>query len=187
MMQRFIIDERSVLRPLSERDCLRLFKAVDENRAHLRRFMGWLDSTRSVADISAFRARCIAQEQDGSALHRILEHDGQVAGVISLNQIDPFNRRAELGYWISRHLEGHGLCRRACVALMEYAFTELDLNRLSLAAAVENRRSRALAERLGFTLEGIRRESEWLYDHYVDHALYGLLQRDFMRSTARTP
>jgi len=184
---RIVVDARTQLLPISRRDVQRLYDAVDENRMHLRRFMGWLDSTRSSADIAAFQARVTANELAGSQVARLVEHDGQAAGVISLNQIDPYNRRAELGYWISRHLEGHGLCRRACVALMEYAFLELDLNRLSLAAAVENRRSRALAERLGFTLEGIRRESEWLYDHYVDHALYGLLRREFIRSAARTP
>jgi len=27
---------------------------------------------------------------------------------------------------------------------------------------------------------GVRREAEWLYDHYVDHVIYALLRRDFV-------
>jgi ribosomal-protein-serine acetyltransferase len=71
------------------------------------------------------------------------------------------------------------VCRRACAGLIAYAFDDLQLNRIAIAAALENRKSRALAERLGFTFEGVRREAEWLYDHYVDHALYGLLRREW--------
>ncbi|MEY4581121.1 MAG: hypothetical protein RL701_5824 [Pseudomonadota bacterium] len=179
MMRRFFIDERTILRPLSEQDVPRLYAAVDTNRDHLRRFLAWLDNTRSPLDIDAFRMRVLAEEREGVGVTRIIERDHQVSGVVALTQVDQFNHRAELGYWIDQHLEGHGICRRACGQLIQYAFEELELNRLTVAAALENKRSRALAERLGFTLEGVRRESEWLYDHYVDHALYGLLRREW--------
>jgi ribosomal-protein-serine acetyltransferase len=179
MLRRFFIDDRTVLRPIAESDVSALFDAVDNNRAHLRRFLPWLDSTRSARDIEAFRARVHAQENDGIGLTRMIEHAAAVGGVVGFNHIDLFNRRAEIGYWVDRTLEGQGICRQACSALIRYAFDELDLNRISIAAAVDNRRSRALAERLGFTQEGVRREAEWLYDHFVDHALYGLLRREW--------
>jgi ribosomal-protein-serine acetyltransferase len=40
-------------------------------------------------------------------------------------------------------------------------------------------KSRALPKRLGFTEEGIIREAEWLYDHYEDHVVYGLLKKEY--------
>ena len=43
-----------------------------------------------------------------------------------------------------------------------------------LEVAVENNASIAIAERLGMRLEGITREREWLYDHYVDASLYAI-------------
>jgi ribosomal-protein-serine acetyltransferase len=179
MLRRFFIDERTVLRPMAPADEVGVWQAVDRNRAHLRRFLPWLDSTTSASDIEAFRLRTQSQEREGSGLVRLIEHAGTISGVVGYNVIDQFNRRAELGYWIDRTIEGRGICRRACEQLIRYGFEELDLNRISIAAATENRRSRALAERLGFTLEGVRREAEWLYDHYVDHALYGLLRREW--------
>lgn len=168
-----------MLRPLTELDDVPLYLTIDGNRAHLRRFLPWLDSMRSPSDIEAFRARTSAQEREGSGLVRVIEHSRALSGIVGFNSIDAFNRRAELGYWIDRTVEGRGICRKACTLLIHYAFEDLDLNRISIAAAVENRRSRALAERLGFTLEGVRREAEWLYDHYVDHAMYGLLRREW--------
>lgn len=179
MFRRFFVDERTVLRPISDSDVQPLFDAVDRNRAHLRRFLPWLDSTRGAVDIDAFRARTLAQERDGAGLTRVIEHAAAISGIVGFNHIDLFNRRAELGYWIDRTLEGRGICRQSCSLLIRYAFEELDLNRISIAAAVDNRRSRALAERLGFTHEGVRREAEWLYDHFVDHAMYGLLRREW--------
>jgi ribosomal-protein-serine acetyltransferase len=179
MFRRFFIDERTVLRPIADFDVQPLFETVDRNRAHLRRFLPWLDSTRGPADIEAFRVRTLAQESDGSGMVRVIEHAAAIGGIVAFNRIDQFNRRAELGYWIDRTLEGRGVCRPACSALICHAFEELDLNRITIAAAVENRRSRALAERLGFTQEGVRREAEWLYDHFVDHAMYGLLRREW--------
>ncbi len=64
---------------------------------------------------------------------------------------------------------------KALNALIQYGFEELGLNRIQIKVAVENKKSRALPERLGFTQEGIIRQAEWLYDHYVDHVMYGLL------------
>jgi len=39
----------------------------------------------------------------------------------------------------------------------------------------ENKKSRAIPKRLGFKEEGIIRQTEWLYDRFVDHVVYGML------------
>lgn len=60
--------------------------------------------------------------------------------------------------------------------MIDYGFNTLNLNRIEVRAAVENIKSRALPERFSFHLEGTIRDAEWLYDHYVDHAVYSLLK-----------
>ena len=100
-------------------------------------------------------------------------------GVIGYNWIDPANRACEIGYWLAESHVGRGLMKRACATLIAYAFETLLLNRVNIPVAVGNARSRAIPEGLGFDHEGVRREAEWLYDHYVDHALYALLRRDW--------
>ncbi|HEY7883619.1 MAG TPA: GNAT family protein [Cellvibrionaceae bacterium] len=53
------------------------------------------------------------------------------------------------------------------------------MNRIEIACATENIKSRTIAERLGFSLEGVSREREFLYRKYVDHAIYSLLATEY--------
>jgi ribosomal-protein-serine acetyltransferase len=68
---------------------------------------------------------------------------------------------------------------KSCRALVEHAFRELRLNRVEIFCAVDNRRSRAIAERLGFTLEGTHRQAEWVHDHFKDLVAYSMLAREW--------
>ena len=83
-----------------------------------------------------------------------------------------------LGYWLGEEFQGRGLVTAACRRLVAHSFDVLRLHRVEIRCAVENHRSRAIPERLGFRLEGRFREAEWLYDHWVDHAVYALLTTD---------
>jgi ribosomal-protein-serine acetyltransferase len=181
MARTFLIDERTVLRPLAEADAGPLYVVIDKNRAHLRRWLPWLDGTRSRDDIHAFRLRVAAQENEGVGMTRVIERDRALCGIIGFNHIDLLNKKAELGYWLDKQQEGQGLCYRGCQQLASHGFGEIGLNRIAIAAAVGNRRSRGVAERLGFSFEGVLRDSEWLYDHYVDHTVYSMLRREWER------
>lgn len=85
------------------------------------------------------------------------------------------NHWGEIGYWLSANHQGKGVITKSCRCMMTYAFEELKLNRLVIRAAVENHRSRAIAERLGFVQEGIARQSGWVHDRYLDLVTYSLL------------
>jgi ribosomal-protein-serine acetyltransferase len=102
-----------------------------------------------------------------------------LAGVIGYHSIDWENRSTALGYWLGMEFQGRGLATAACRALVSYAFEELGLNRVSIAYATENEKSCAIPERLGFRREGVQRQAEWLYDHFVDHAVYAALASEW--------
>ena len=106
-------------------------------------------------------------------------HEGRLAGVVGHLGIDRENLSTELGYWLGEEFEGRGLATAACRALVDHAFGELGLNRVSIACATENKKSCAIPERLGFRREDIRRQAEWLYDRFVDHAVYAALASEW--------
>ena len=68
---------------------------------------------------------------------------------------------------------------RSVRALIAKAFLELGFERLDIRADVANARSRAVAERLGFTFEGVLRREAFSGSTYVDHAVYGLLRDEW--------
>jgi ribosomal-protein-serine acetyltransferase len=61
----------------------------------------------------------------------------------------------------------------------ERAGARRDDNRVEIRADVENRRSRAIPERLGFELEGVLRQAQRLGETYRDQVVYAVLARDW--------
>jgi ribosomal-protein-serine acetyltransferase len=64
-------------------------------------------------------------------------------------------------------------------ALVDHAFGPWGLHRVEIGAAVENARSRAVPERLGFRAEGVRREAERHGERYLDVVVYAMLAGDW--------
>lgn len=182
----FYLGDGIALRPVKPADAAELYAVVDANRDRLRAWMPWVDKRSSAADIVEFIHGSVAQHQLGTALRELIVVGGQIAGVISLQQIDRANRCAAIGYWIDEDCEGHGVVSRAVVALCDHGFHEMGLNRIEIQCGTENWRSRKIPERLGFHSEGVLREVEWLNDRYVDHAVYAMLAADWGQAPSRT-
>ena len=172
------INDDIELRRLEPADALDLFGLVEANREHLRQWLPWLDGTRSVDDVVAFIDARAEQFNEGKGSHAGIRYRGTLCGVIGMHTIDAFNRSTSIGYWLDAAHQGRGIMTAACQAVVTHAFTTLDLHRVAIRCATENRRSRAIPERLGFSLEGVARDGEWLYDHFVDLAVYSKLRSD---------
>jgi ribosomal-protein-serine acetyltransferase len=106
-------------------------------------------------------------------------------GVAGLHSLDPENAGAAVGYWLSAEAEGHGFMARAVGRLLDLAFGRMKLHRVELRAGVRNRRSRALAERLGFRHEGTARGALALRGRFVDLAVYALEAEDWPTRSPR--
>ncbi len=156
-----------------------LFRLVDQNRAHLRQWLPWVDATRSAEDTVAFIRGTQKQFGENNGFQTALLYRGEIAGMVGHLQIDWHNRSTGLGYWLAEAYQGRGLMTRACQAYVEHAFAALNLDRVEIRAATQNQRSCRIPERLGFQREGVVRQAEWLYDHFVDHAVYGLLRDEW--------
>lgn len=173
------IDEQTELRLLELRHAEELFALTDANRQHLRRWLPWLDTTLSVVDTRSFIQSMISRFAEGRGLTAGIWHRGKLVGTCGFNNINWVNRSADIGYWLAANAQGHGLMTAACRALCDYAFGELRLHRVIIRCATGNVRSCNVPKRLGFTHEGVLRQVEWLYDHYVDHQVYSILAAEW--------
>jgi ribosomal-protein-serine acetyltransferase len=167
------------LRLLQETDAEELFALTDRNRLYLRQWLPWLDSTTSAKDTHAFIQRCLAQHTEGYGFVCTIIFNGNIIGVLGHNSIDLINRISYPGYWLSSSHAGKGFMTVALRTLIEHAFSELNMNRIDIRVATGNSSSQAVCNRLGFKKEGTIRQAEWLYDHYVDHTVNGLLKANW--------
>lgn len=151
-----------------------LFALTQQNRAFLRQWLPWLDLVSCQVDTEAYVINSMAAADRGERYNYALFYRDQLAGVIGLYDVNPINRRAAIGYWLSEDKNGLGLMTEAVRRMTVKGFGDFGLNRIEVYCATENHGSRAVPERLGFEFEGILRQHEWLYTRFVDHALYAM-------------
>jgi ribosomal-protein-serine acetyltransferase len=163
---------------LEEADAPELYALTDRNRARLRAWLGWADDTRGAEDSLTFIRATREQWEKGRGFHGGLRVDGRIAGCVGFHGIDRPSLSTGIGYWIGGEFEGRGLMTRAVRALVEHAFRDLGLHRVEIRCAVENARSRAIPERLGFRQEGILRGAERAAGRTMDIVVYGRLATD---------
>ena len=173
------VDGEITLALLEEQHAPDLFRLVDANRAYLRRWLPWLDQNTKPEHTVAFVQASLRVFAAREGLVCGITFQGALAGVAGLHRIDWANRRTGIGYWLAETHEGKGIVTRACNGLLDYAFGELGLHHVEIACAPGNIRSGAIAERLGFVREGVLRQREWLYDHFVDQVIYGMLASEW--------
>ncbi|HIF9323394.1 TPA: GNAT family N-acetyltransferase, partial [Photobacterium damselae] len=97
---------------------------------------------------------------DGRALVCAVIYQNALVGTVSLNHIDETLKKVEMGYWVSEEYQGRGIITRSATTLIDMAFTELGMLKVQISAAIENKASRKVCERLGLTLEGIITRAE---------------------------
>ena len=181
----FRIDASTRLRELTSEDAGSLYALVDGNRKYLREWLPWVDKQQGPHDSGRFIEGARNDNQAGVALTLGIEHQGDIGGVIAFHEFDNANRQTSMGFWISSSHQGKGIVSRSCERLIEYAFTDLGLNRVVMKIAEDNIRSRRVAERIGLVHEGTSRQSEWLYDHFVDQVVYAAVADQWL--TERPP
>jgi ribosomal-protein-serine acetyltransferase len=177
-----VLSPNAELRLLEPRYAEEVFALVDCNREHLRKWMPWVDETKTVGDSIKFIKEGLLRLAEKGSFDAGIWYQGKLAGIIGFMYHSQISRQAEIGYWLGQEFEGKGLVTTACKAIIKHAFINLNINRLAIRAATENIRSRAVAERLGFTLEGVERQTANLYGKFHDLAIYSLLKEEWIRT-----
>lgn len=168
-------DEASIRR-LRIEDLEDIWATVDAARERLDPWMPWIDGTRTIDDQRRWLESVVDDEDtlDGCGIFV----EGRYAGGVGLRW-EPFRVTGEIGYWIASAFEGRGLVTRAVRALLDVGFDEIGLHRIEIRAGVDNTRSRAVPERLGFVREGVERGRERGSNGFYDTVAYSMLEDEW--------
>jgi ribosomal-protein-serine acetyltransferase len=172
------VNEQITITLINETHAQPIFDMVDNNRAHLRTWLPFVDRMQTVAFAQNFVSGTMQRNEEGMEHAFVIMDDQRVVGRIGVYKIDIQNKIGEIGYWIIQGAQGKGIVTKACKTILDFCFDELKLNRVEIRCGTENIRSKAIPERFNFKHEGILRQGELLYDKFIDLHVYGLLRSE---------
>lgn len=150
------------------------YAIVKAQREDLGQWLAWPRHADSEAFFAAFIQKALHDYAEGKSMTCAILYRGSLVGNISYNSISHSLKKVEIGYWLSKEARGKGIVTACVRHLVDHAFDVLGMEKVQISAAVDNRPSRKVCERLGFELEGIITRNENLNGRVVDHAVYGL-------------
>lgn len=175
-----VVDDDTVLRPVFEVPPATVYAMIDRNRAYLGRFLQFATADYSLNDAEGYADQSRANwGKYGEQAYAVI-HVGDFAGTIGLHRYGAPNRAFEIGYWLDEALQGRGIMTRCVLKLTDTAFQQLNANQVVITADVANNRSRGVADRLGFSLDGVTRQ--WAVNaagELSDMASYSMLRSEW--------
>ncbi len=157
-----------------------LYQLIDKNRAQIGEWLLWVDKTNSVEDVDKLIEEYNQRSEKGEGISFGTWYQTKLIDYISYAYINTESKKANIAYWLDSDFQGKGIITKSCETLIEYGFNELNLNRIEISCAEGNSKSKAIPERLGFTKEGVFRESELIRGgKLADNHFYALLKKDW--------
>ena len=131
-------------------------------------------------DALEYVSRTTSAWHDGTSAGFVIADAGNdtVLGSIGVMRLDDTRVVAEVGYWVARDARGHGVATRSVGLASRWALRELGIARLELMTRVENAASQGVAERAGFTREGVLRSYMTQGCGLADVVMFSLIPSD---------
>lgn len=172
---------RLMLRPFRRRDVGAFHDAVSVSIDELQPWLPWIEGYDR-----GFAQRFIRESVGSWAERRAydftvrpLEDLDRHLGNVSVWPTSQQNAIGEVGYWIRSDETGKGYGTEAAAVVIGIGFDELNLHKIVLRIAVGNDASETIAERLGFTYEGVLRDEVKVAGKWLDHTSWSLLESEW--------
>lgn len=180
-MVSILIDDEIFLRSYQPEDAPALFQAINRSRAHLRPWLNWVDRTTKPDHSLQFIQKSLQETNHQQSLTLGIFRNREIIGSIGMHNWDQELKRAQIGYWISSEFEGQGIITRSATRFADFLFQKLGLNKIELHFAVPNKRSAAVAQKLGVKTEGIIRAGCIINGQPEDLVVTGILRSEWQQ------
>ena len=178
MLETTLKDEITI-KMLEMRQSEEMYDFITRNREFFIEWIPFVSKIHSLSDIEVLIKNNLERYVQGIGLYYTLWDREKIIGYFLAREIDNEAKWAEIGYAIDESYAGRGLIKRSCLKLIDYLFNALDMDKIVICCAEENEKSKALAEKLGFTLEGNLR-NHFVVNGTVRNMLhYGLLKEEY--------
>jgi UDP-4-amino-4,6-dideoxy-N-acetyl-beta-L-altrosamine N-acetyltransferase len=146
------------------------------NLPEIARFM-YTDHTISPDEHAAWFERALARDD---ALYQVITSDGRDVGLVGLTEINRRHGTASWAFYIAEgSARGKGIGAFTEYTVLNFAFDELELRKVSCEVLATNPAVLAMHERFGFRREGLLREQILKPTGPVDVHRLGILDREW--------
>lgn len=163
-----ILTPRLTIRPKQLGDGAVTSAAVTETWEELNRWMRWAENREAfTTELMEIRNRQVMASfllRETIELIGIERGTGKALVWCGFHDIDWKARQCDTGYWVRKSAQRQGIATETTNAMLRYAFGTLGMRRVGLTHSSGNEPSRRIAERLGFSFEGIQRRANMLPD-----------------------
>ena len=178
-----VATQRVILRAPSLAYREMLHSAVEESIEDLKLWLKWAQKVPSLDEC----AETINQSIDAFTSKKELQFDiftkerNFFIGCAGLQRIDWSVPKAEIGYWIRTSCQGQGYATEVSKAVAEVAFTKLEMNRVEIRCDYHNLRSKSVAKKAGFVLEGVLRNDSLTPNGILrDTAVFSRIKNEYI-------
>lgn len=174
--------DRLILQRFVRRDASTLDDAIRASLTDLNQWLPWARMDYASGDTSAFIRDSVQAWKEDRAWDysiRLKDDPSRHVGNVSLWTVSKLGKIAEIGYWIRSDETSRGICTESVDRVLEEAFGSMGYHKVVLRIAVGNDASDRVAQKLGFTKEGVLREELLIRGNWVDHSLWSLLDREY--------
>ncbi|MDO8647330.1 MAG: GNAT family protein [Candidatus Diapherotrites archaeon] len=168
--------ERLVLRPLRKGDEKILF---ENTNAKITRFLPF-----DYTDLKKCRKtveRSMKSFGKSGFAFLAFSKNSEFVGQVNLHDFSERFRRAAIGIWVTEAVQREGFGRELCVAILDFGFNCLKLNRIEYKIFTKNKVSEKLIQKIGGKFEGISRKSICKYGKFFDEKIYSILASEWKR------
>ena len=168
------------IRPFLPGDDGALYEAARESIDDVGPWLEWCHPAYTIEESRAWIDHCTAARVAGDEFNfAIVNDEGMMLGGCGLNRLHRAHRVANLGYWVRSSATGHGVATTAVCQLVEFAFSQTNMNRLEIVASTRNAGSQRVAERAGACREVIARERLVVHAEAHDAVQFSFVRSDF--------
>lgn len=181
-----LVGDKVILRPFEEKDWDIMFEILNE--PNLKKLTGSVTSDNEAyaapqpEEREEIRKWYMTRNEQNNRLDLavVYKESDRVIGEVVFNEYDEETSNVNFRILLSESSCNKGVGTEAVSMFIQYGMEKLELHKISLEVYSFNPRAERVYQKVGFNLEGIKRE-EFIYNHeYIDTKIYGLLKADYL-------
>jgi len=173
------LKDKIKIKILEMRQSQEMYDFVMENREFFINWIPFVSKIHSIDDIKALIKKSLEKYIQGLGLFYSLWDNDKMVGFVLVREIDKEAKWAEIGYMIDEQYTGKGIIKAYSIKMINYLFDSLKMDKITICCDEQNESSKALAIKLGFTLEGNLRNHIVINDSIRNMYCYGLLKEEY--------